>query len=338
MLLWLKLHQSPYPKGLKIFVTIRSKIMSNSTKSLLVVGSVAFDDLDGPFGPHKRLLGGSASYISTAASYFSPDVSLVAVVGDDFPKKHIDFFESKGINIDGLETKSGKTFSWAGVYSDDLTTRETLDTQLGVFADFQPKLNDAHKKADFLFLGNIHPSLQLSVLEQVGKCDLVAMDTMNFWIDGAKDDLLKTLPKIDMLIINDEEARQLAGVHNLVVASDKIRSMGPKSLVIKRGDAGAMLFDEDGVFFAPGLPLRQPKDPTGAGDCFAGGFMGYLAKAGNINRQTLRAAMIYGSTMASFAVEEFSLKGIEALTLGQIQSRFDAFMDLSQFERATLQG
>ncbi len=308
--------------------------MKNSeNRSLLVVGSVAFDDIDGPFGHFPRILGGSGSFFSTSASYFTTGVAIVGVVGEDFPKEHLDFFQSRGIDISGIETAAGETFYWKGKYSDDLSSRETLDTRLGVFADFNPQLSEEQKKCDLLFLGNIHPSLQTSVLEQVGTPKLIAADTMNFWIEGAKEALLKTLSGVQTLIINDEEARQLSGDFNLVTAAKKITDMGPSTVVIKRGDAGAMLFYPGGNFFAPALPLEEPKDPTGAGDSFAGGFMGYLAKCpGEINPERVRTAMIYGSVMASFSVEQFSLDGLKGLSEERIEERFELFRELARFD------
>ena len=306
--------------------------MTSSTSSqLLAVGSVAYDDLDGPFGKHANLLGGSGSFFGTAASYFSDAVSLIAVVGDDFDQKHLDFFASRGIDCSGIERQSGKTFHWSGIYSDDLSSRETLSTELGVFADFKPKLLDNHRQSDLLFLGNIHPSLQLEVVEQIESPRLVAADTMNFWIEGVREALIKTLGRVDTLLINDEEARQLAGQHNLVAAAHAILEMGPSSLVIKRGDAGAILFYEGGIFVAPALPLKDVRDPTGAGDSFAGGFMGYLSRARELDPASIRSAMIFGSVMASFAVEKFSLDGLRELDHRQIQTRFDAFHDLANF-------
>jgi sugar/nucleoside kinase (ribokinase family) len=307
--------------------------MNNSkNRSLLVVGSVAFDDIDGPFGHYPMILGGSASFFATAASYFTSAVSTVAVVGDDFPQEHLDFFESRGIDISGIEKAAGKTFFWKGKYSDDLNSRESLDTQLGVFGDFNPKLSESQRDCDLLFLGNIHPALQLSVLEQVKSPKLVAMDTMNFWIGGEREALVRTLGKVQTLVINDEEARELSSEFNLVKAAEIIRGMGPSTVVIKRGDAGAMLFYEGGNFFAPALPLLEPKDPTGAGDSFAGGFMGYLAAyQGDLNPEAIRTAMIYGSVMASFSVEQFSLDGLRGLDTAAIAERFNMFRELSRF-------
>lgn len=310
--------------------------MSSAHRSLLVVGSVAVDDVDGPFGPQTDLLGGSASFISVAASYFTRKVSLVAVVGEDFDEEHLAYFVSRGIDTSGVERRSGKTFRWAGRYSGDLASRVTLDTQLGVFAEFRPRLHEAHRRADLVFLGNIDPALQLEVVEQVSRPILIAADTMNFWIEGHRRSLVATLGRVHTLLISDEEARQLAEEHNLVRAAAAIRRMGPHSVVIKRGDSGALLFHEDGAFAAPALPLEDVRDPTGAGDTFAGGFMGYLAYAGRFDPATVRAAMIYASVMASFAVEQFSLDGLRNLTPALIQERFDAFHDLSRFDRIVL--
>ena len=305
-------------------------------RSILVVGSVALDDIDGPFGMHPDLLGGSASFIARAASYFTDNVSVVAVVGDDFPQRYVDEMDALGIDVSGIERRTGHTFHWVGKYSDDLASRETLDTQLGVFAEFRPKLSEAHRAAELVFLGNIDPTLQLEVVEQVRKPTLIAADTMNFWINGARPALLATLARVHLLIINDEEARQLAGEHNLVKAAAAIRRLGPHSIVVKRGDAGALLFHEGGVFAAPALPLADVRDPTGAGDAFAGGFIGYLARAGRFDPATVRTAMIYGSVMGSFSVEQFSLDGLRNLTAQLIEQRFDVFHELSRFERISL--
>jgi sugar/nucleoside kinase (ribokinase family) len=310
--------------------------MSSADRSVLVVGSVAVDDIDGPYGMQRDLLGGSASFISVAASYFTNKVSLVAVVGEDFDEDHLEYFRSRGIDTGGVERRTGKTFRWVGRYADDLATRATLDTQLGVFAEFRPHLDESHRGAELVFLGNIDPALQLEVVEQVRRPQLIAADTMNFWIGGHRAKLLATLKRVQTLLLNDEEARELAEEHNLVKAAAAIRRMGPHSVVIKRGDAGALLFHEDGTFFAPALPLEDVRDPTGAGDTFAGGFMGYLAYAGRFDAASVRAAMIYGSVMASFAVEQFSLDGLRNLTSDAIQARFDAFHELSRFDRIVL--
>jgi sugar/nucleoside kinase (ribokinase family) len=305
--------------------------------NLLIVGSVALDDLDGPFGRHPDVLGGSASFFAVAASYYAPGkVSLVAVVGDDFPDEHVAFLRDRKIDLTGLERTKGKTFRWAGRYAPDLQTRTTLDTQLGVFADFRPRLSDAHRGAELLFLGNIHPALQTDVLEQVRRPRLVAADTMNFWITGEPEALKKTLARVDVLVVNDEEARQLSGEHNLVKAAAAIRRMGPRGVVVKRGDSGALLFHEHGVFAAPAFPLEDVRDPTGAGDTFAGGFMGYLARAGDVEPETIKRAMIHGSVMASFCVEDFSLDRLRSLTLEEVARRYRAFHELTHFEHIDL--
>jgi len=305
-------------------------------RSLLVVGSVALDDIDGPFGFHKDLLGGSASFIARVASYFTKHVSVVGVVGDDFPQKHIDELTALGVDTSGIERTPGETFHWVGKYAPDLATRETLDTKLGVFASFQPKVSEAQRDAQLVLLGNIDPALQLDVLRQVRAPALVAMDTMNLWINIKRDDLLKTLAKVNTLMINDEEARLLAEEHNLRRAAAKILKLGPSSLIIKRGDAGALLFHGGGAFAAPAMPLSDVKDQTGAGDSFAGGLMGYLAYAGDLSPKTIRTAMIVGSVMGSFAVEQFSVDGIRDLTQARIQQRFDEMAELVHFERVRL--
>ena len=281
------------------------------------------------------MLGGSASFFSTAASYFTP-VKLVAVVGEDMPEQHLKFLASRGVDLTGLERARGKTFRWKGRYSDDLASRTTLDTQLNVFADFKPRLPDAWRDGEFLFLGNIHPSLQLDVLTQVKKPRIVAMDTMNFWIEGEPAALAKVLERVDLIVINDEEARLLSKEHNLPRAARAIRAMGPKTVIVKRGESGALLFHEHGVFAAPAYPLERVLDPTGAGDTFAGGFMGYLAKVRDIGPQAVRRAMFYGSVMASFLVEDFSLDRLRDLGDGEIEGRYRAFRDLTHFEDVRL--
>jgi sugar/nucleoside kinase (ribokinase family) len=305
-------------------------------RSLLVVGSVALDDIDGPFGFHRDLLGGSASFIARAASYFTKHVSVVGVIGDDFPQRHVDELAELGVDISGIERAAGETFHWVGRYAPDLATRETLDTRLGVFGEFQPKLGPAHVDAQLVLLGNIDPALQLDVLRQVRAPALVAADTMNLWINIKRADLEKMLAKIHTIMLNDEEARLLAEEHNLRRAAAKILKMGPTSVIIKRGDAGALLFHGGGVFAAPAMPLSDVKDPTGAGDSFAGGLMGYLAYAGDLSPRTIRTAMIVGSVMGSFAVEQFSVDGLRGLTPASIQQRFDEMAELVQFERVGL--
>jgi sugar/nucleoside kinase (ribokinase family) len=302
---------------------------------LVVVGSVALDSVEFKGKMHDDLLGGSASFFATAASYFTP-VKLVAVVGDDFPRQHLEFLRGRGVDLGGIEHKPGKTFRWKGRYAEDLGTRTTLDTQLNVFADFKPKLPAGWRDAEFLFLGNIHPTLQLDVLEQLNKPRLVAMDTMNFWIEGEPQALAKVLERVDLVVLNDEEARLLSKEHNLPRAARAIRAMGPKTVIVKRGESGALLFHEHGVFAAPAYPLEEVVDPTGAGDTFAGGFMGYLARVRDLGPQAVRRAMFYGSVMASFLVEDFSLDRLRALGDGEIEGRYRAFRDLTHFEDVRL--
>jgi sugar/nucleoside kinase (ribokinase family) len=302
---------------------------------LVVVGSVALDSVEANGTVHDDVLGGSASFFSTAASYFAP-VRLVAVVGEDMPEQHLSFLGSRGVDLTGLERAKGKTFRWKGRYSQDLASRTTLDTQLNVFADFKPRLPEEWRDAEFLFLGNIHPSLQLDVLTQVRKPRLVAMDTMNFWIEGELGNLSKVLERVDLLVVNDEEARLLSKEHNLPRAARAIRAMGPKTVIVKRGESGALLFHEHGVFAAPAYPLEKVVDPTGAGDTFGGGFMGYLARVRDIGPQAVRRAMFYGSVMASFCVEDYSLDRLRNLTEAEIEGRYRAFRDLTHFEDVRL--
>ena len=299
--------------------------------SLLVVGSVAFDSVKTPFGEAEEVLGGSATYFSVAASFFAP-IALVAVVGEDFPQKEIDFLKSRKIDLTGLERAKGKTFRWKGEYGFQLNEAKTLDTQLNVFQSFWPKLPDKHKAIDIVFLANIDPDLQREVLLQVNRPRLVACDTMNFWISGKKDALLKTLKLVDILIINDGEARQLSGEFNLVKAARIVQAMGPKILIIKRGEHGSLLFSKKSIFHAPAYPVENVFDPTGAGDSFAGGFMGYLAKTRKFDDANVRRAMIMGSVLASFDVEDFSLNRFRKLKYPEIVSRFRAFKHLTHFE------
>jgi sugar/nucleoside kinase (ribokinase family) len=303
-----------------------------SARELLVVGSVAFDALETPFGKVDRTLGGAATYFAVAASYFAP-VRLVGVVGDDFSAKDAAVFRGRPVDTQGLERVPGKTFFWAGRYSEDMNQRVTLATELNVFADFNPRLPAPYRDSQFVFLANIHPDLQASVVRQTnGRPKIVAMDTMNYWIERTPEELRRTLKLIDILMINDSEARQLSGEHNLLRAAAKVFRMGPRLLVIKRGEYGALLMQGSGVFFVPGYPLHDVRDPTGAGDCFAAGFMGALARAGRVNDRTLRAAMIYGSVMGSFAVERFGLDRIRRLTPREIRSRAREFFRLTRFE------
>jgi sugar/nucleoside kinase (ribokinase family) len=299
---------------------------------LLVVGSVGLDTVETRVGKRADVLGGAASYFSVAASFLS-SVRLTAVVGTDFPVAHTALLENHKIDLAGLERVSGRTFRWSGVYAPDFSTRTTLDTQLNVFQDFKPKLPASWAQSDYLFLANIDPVLQLNVLEQAARPKFVACDTMNFWIGGKRAELLRLLERVDMLLLNDEEARQLSGEANLPAAARVIRKMGPRAVVIKRGDAGALLFHEGGVFAAPAFPIEEVVDPTGAGDSFAGGFMGWLAHENDTSPATIRTAMILGSVLASFSVEDFSLERFSRLDLTQIRERFNAFADLVHFEK-----
>jgi sugar/nucleoside kinase (ribokinase family) len=299
--------------------------------SILVVGSVALDTVRTPFGQADEALGGSATYFSVAASFFA-DVRLVAVVGEDFPDQHLEFLRSRKVDLGGLQRVPGKTFRWVGEYGFDLNQARTLDTQLNVFADFAPKIPEAYRDSDVVFLANIDPDLQREVLRQVRRPALIAADTMNYWIANKAESLRQTLRLVDTLLINDAEARQLADEANLVQAARKILAWGPKSLVIKRGEYGALMINNENWFAAPALPLEVVRDPTGAGDCFAGGFVGYLANAMNFDDASVRKAMIMGSVMASFNVEAFSLNRLRTLTYEEIEARYRAFRRLAQFE------
>jgi sugar/nucleoside kinase (ribokinase family) len=299
--------------------------------SILVVGSVAFDSVETPFGKAEKVLGGSASFFSVAASFFVP-VNLVGVVGRDFGEKERAAFAGRDIDLGGLEEADGLTFHWGGKYSFDLNSRDTLFTDLNVFQSFKPKIPAAYRASKQVFLGNIDPELQRDVLDQVEKPDLVACDTMNFWISGRLEELKKTLARVDVLLINDAEARQLSGEWNLVKAARAIRGMGPKTLVLKKGEHGVIMFTDQGAFAAPAYPLEEVFDPTGAGDTFAGGFLGYLAGAPARDEATLRRAVVMGSTLASFCVEAFSLDRLLRLTRAEIDERFRLFKRLTHFE------
>jgi sugar/nucleoside kinase (ribokinase family) len=299
--------------------------------SILVVGSVALDSVQTPFGNAKEALGGSATYFSVAASFFA-DVRVVAVVGEDFPEEHLAFLKSRSIDLEGLVRVPGRTFRWAGEYGFDLNEAKTLETQLNVFAAFQPEIPKAYKESEVVFLANIDPDLQRKVLGQVSLPRLVAADTMNYWINGKPEALRETLKLVDVLLINDAETRQLAGEPNLVLAAQKILSWGPTSLVIKRGEYGALMIRKGGWFAAPALPLDSVYDPTGAGDCFAGGFIGYLANTMNFEEANIRKAIVMGSVMASFNVEAFSLDRLRRLTYPEIEARYKAFKHLAHFE------
>jgi sugar/nucleoside kinase (ribokinase family) len=298
---------------------------------LLVVGSVALDTVRTPFGEASEVLGGSATYFATAASYFT-QVDLIAVVGKDFPEQHVKFLKSRNIDLAGLERRDGETFRWNGEYTYQLNEAHTLDTRLNVFETFRPKLPQPYCSPSMLFLGNIDPELQLDVLGQVSRPLLVACDTMNFWIERKREALWRVLEKVDVLIINDGEARALGGDPNLVQVARTILSKGPKYLIIKRGEYGVLMFTQKQVFGAPAFPLEQVKDPTGAGDTFAGGFMGYLAATGNLSEISFRQAIIFGSVMASFTVEAFSLDRLRVLDYKEIEARFREFKQLTQFE------
>jgi len=300
--------------------------------SLLVVGSVAYDALESPYGKVGRTLGGAATYFAVSAAFFTR-VNLVAIVGDDFSPEDEAILRKRSIDIEGLERTAGKCFFWAGRYSENLNERVTLATELNVFADFKPRLPQKYSSSKFVFLANIAPDLQRDVLRQVnGKPRLVAMDTMNYWIERTNSELRETLKHVDVLLINDSETRQLSSEHNLLRAARHIFRMGPSTLVVKRGEYGAMLVDKDGVFCLPAFPLEEPHDPTGAGDSFAGGFMGYLASAGNRSNAALRRAMVYGSVLGSFAVESFGLERLLSLKKSEIHARARHFAKLTQFE------
>lgn len=299
---------------------------------LLIVGTVAFDAIETPFGKTDKILGGAATYIGLSSSSFEIDSAIVSVVGEDFPKEHLDLLTRNGINIEGIEiVKGGKTFFWSGKYHNDLNTRDTLETQLNVLADFKPVVPPAYIDSDFVMLGNLHPLVQLSVLEQVSNPKLVVLDTMNFWMDNALEDLKKVISRVNVITINDEEARQLTGEYSLVVAARLIADMGPDYVVIKKGEHGALLFHNEQIFFAPALPLEEVFDPTGAGDTFAGGFTGYLANTGNISFENMKNAVIYGSGLASFCVEKFGTERMENLKQDEIQARLKQFKSLTQF-------
>jgi sugar/nucleoside kinase (ribokinase family) len=301
--------------------------------SLVAVGTVAFDDIETPAGRAEKVVGGACTYISLSASYFVKPIQIVSVVGDDFPSDVLAFLESRGVDLAGLQIKKGeKSFFWAGRYHKDLNSRDTLDTQLNVLANFEPVLPDAYKKPDVLMLGNLVPKIQMDVLDQLDqRPSLVVLDTMNFWMDIALDDLKAVLKKVDVLTINDEEARQLTGKHSLVHAAHAIHEMGPKYLVIKKGEHGALLFHHGQIFYAPALPLEEVIDPTGAGDTFAGGFTGWLAKTKDYSFENMKLAVIHGSAMASFCVEAFSIDGIKDLTQEMIDARVEAFARLVHF-------
>jgi sugar/nucleoside kinase (ribokinase family) len=300
--------------------------------SILVVGSVALDTVETPFGTAVDALGGSGTFFSAAASLFCP-VQLVGVVGSDFPIAELQFLEERGVDLAGVEQAEGESFRWSGVYSFDLNSRETRDTRLGVFADFKPRIPESFRDAEWVFLGNIDPELQLEVLEQVRSPRFVACDTMNFWIEGKRDALLELLKRVDVLMVNDSEARELSGDHNLLRAARWIQERGPGAVIVKKGEHGAILFNGSMVFFAPGFPLEEVFDPTGAGDAFAGGFLGYLARTGSTDPEHLRRAMIYGSALGSFAVEKFSVDRLRTIDVEDIHARVRLFREYTAFDQ-----
>ena len=301
---------------------------------LLIVGTVAFDAIETPFGKTDKILGGAATYIGLSASFFNLQSAIVSVVGDDFPQEYLDLLTSRNIDISGLEVvKGGKTFFWSGRYHNDLNSRDTLDTQLNVLADFQPKVPQDYKNSDIVMLGNLHPLVQSSVLDQMEtQPKLVLLDTMNFWMDCALPELLEVIKRVDVITINDEEARQLSGEYSLVKAAAKIHTMGPKYVVIKKGEHGALLFQNKDVFFAPALPLEEVFDPTGAGDTFAGGFAGYITQSENISFDNMKNAIIQGSNLASFCVEKFGTEKMVDLNKKEVLSRLKQFKSLTQFD------
>ncbi len=301
---------------------------------LVIVGTVAFDAIETPFGKTDKILGGAATYIGLAASQFKVDASIVSVVGGDFPQEYLNLLSNKNVDISGIEiVKEGKTFFWSGKYHNDMNTRDTLATELNVLADFNPVVPSDYKNAEVVMLGNLHPIVQLGVLEQMeSKPKLVILDTMNFWMDCALEELHNVIKKVDVITINDEEARQLTGEYSLVVAARKIREMGPTYVVIKKGEHGALLFHDDNVFYAPALPLEEVFDPTGAGDTFAGGFAGYLAKTEDLSFENMKNAVIYGSTLASFCVEKFGTERMVDLKSNEVYQRLQQFKELTQFE------
>ena len=301
---------------------------------LLIVGTVAFDAIETPFGKTDKILGGAGTYIGLSASHFNIQSAIVSVVGDDFPQEYINLLTDRNIDISELEVvKGGKTFFWSGRYHNDLNSRDTLDTQLNVLADFQPKVPQNFKTADVVMLGNLHPLVQSSVLDQMeAKPKLVVLDTMNFWMDCALPELLEVIKRVDVITINDEEARQLSGEYSLVKAAAKIHTMGPKYVVIKKGEHGALLFQEKQIFFAPALPLEEVFDPTGAGDTFAGGFAGFITQSGDVSFENMKKGIIHGSNLASFCVEKFGTERMLGLEKEEVVSRLKQFKSLTQFD------
>ena len=302
--------------------------------SILVVGTMAYDAIKTPFGQTDKIIGGAATYIAYSASYFHKPINLVSIVGGDFDFQEMENLKQRGADVTGVEVKQdGKSFFWSGIYHMDMNTRDTLVTDLNVLLEFNPILPEAYKNSDYVLLGNIDPELQMKVVEQMSsKPKLVVLDTMNFWMDIALEKLMSVIAKVDVLTINDSEARQLSGEYSLVKAAKKILTFGPKYLIIKKGENGALLFHENDIFFAPALPLEEVFDPTGAGDTFAGGFIGYIAKTGDISFKNMKRAIIYGSAMASFCVEKFGTERLKELDIEDIHDRVEEFVSLSQFD------
>jgi sugar/nucleoside kinase (ribokinase family) len=301
---------------------------------LVIVGTLAFDAIETPFGKTDKILGGAATFIGLAASQFKVNSAAVSIVGGDFPQEYLDLLSNKGVDVSGVEiVKEGKTFFWSGRYHNDMNSRDTLVTELNTLADFKPVVPENYRDAEVVMLGNLHPSVQMGVIEQMtSRPKMVILDTMNFWMDNALDDLHKVMKHIDVVTINDEEARQLTGEYSLVVAARKIHDMGPQYVVIKKGEHGALLFNNDSVFYAPALPLEEVFDPTGAGDTFAGGFAGYIARTGDTSFENMKNAVIYGSTLASFCVEKFGTQRMETLKADEVRKRLQQFKALTQFE------
>ncbi|ARN71976.1 sugar kinase [Nonlabens tegetincola] len=300
---------------------------------LVVVGTVAFDAIETPFGKTDKILGGAATFIGLSASHFNTDVALVSVVGGDFPQEYLEMMKNRGMNIDGIEVvEDGKTFFWSGRYHNDMNSRDTLVTELNVLADFNPIVPEEYKDAEVVMLGNLHPAVQMGVLDQTPNAQLVILDTMNFWMDIELELLKKVIERVDVITINDEEARQLSGEYSLVNAAKKIHEMGPKYVVIKKGEHGALLFHNGDIFFAPALPLEEVFDPTGAGDTFAGGFAGFLAASGDYSFENMKRAIIYGSNFASFCVERFGTERMQSITNDEIETRLKQFQALTKFE------
>lgn len=300
---------------------------------LLIVGTVAFDAIETPFGKTDKILGGAGTYIGLSSSFFNTEAAIVSIVGEDFPEEHIKLLTDRNINIEGLEiVKGGKTFFWKGKYHNDLNSRDTLETQLNVLADFNPKVPNSFIDSEYVMLGNLHPLVQLSVLDQlVAKPKLVVLDTMNFWMDCALEDLKRVMKRVDVITINDEEARQLSGEYSLVKAAKKIHEMGPQYVVIKKGEHGALLFNNEQIFFAPALPLEEVFDPTGAGDTFAGGFIGYLAHIDDVSFENMKNGIIFGSNLASFCVEKFGTQRMEKLSYQEVINRLQIFKTLTDY-------